>query len=154
MKKIFLLLALSATSFAQQPPCGLTTITETTPLLYPPIAKAAHVGGTVIFLVSFKQSGEVENIELLSGPKMLRAPASLYVNGLRVNAYGGPRTCPMVIRYVIQQDDADLRPVERTDYQHVIIYAKPLVICDPEMHIEKVRKRFWPISLHKPKQLD
>ena len=121
MKTIFLLLVLSATSFAQQPPCGLTSVKETAPLLYPPIAKAAHVGGTVIFLVAFKQSGEVENTEVLSGPKMLQAPASIYINGLRVNEYGGPRTCPMVVRYVIQQDDADLHPVKRPDYQHVII---------------------------------
>jgi hypothetical protein len=94
MKTIFLLLALSATSFAQQSPCGLTSIKETIPLLYPPIAKAAHVSGTMIFLVAFKQSGEVENVEVLSGPKMLQAPASLFVNGLRANEYGGPERVP------------------------------------------------------------
>jgi hypothetical protein len=154
MKTIFLLLALSATSFGQQSPCGLTSIKETAPLVYPPIAKAAHVTGTVIFLVSFERSGEVENVKVLSGPKLLQAPASLYVNGLRVNEYGGPRTCPMIVRYVIQQDDADLRPVERTDFQHIVIYEKPLVISDPVMYDEKVRKGFWPFSTHKPKQLD
>jgi hypothetical protein len=154
MNKICLLLALSATTFAQQPPCGLTSIKEAAPLLYPPIAKAAHLSGTMIFLVAFKRSGEVEKVEVLSGPKMLQAPASLYVNGLRANEYGGPRTCPMVVRYVIQQDDADLRPAERTDFQHVVIYAKPLVISDPEMYVEKAQKRLWPFSLHKPEHLD
>jgi hypothetical protein len=137
VKILLLLLSFSATYIAQQAPCGLTSIKETAPLLYPLIARAAHVGGTMIFLVSFKQSGEVENVEVLSGPKLLQTPASLYVNGLRADEYGGPRTCPMVVRYVIQQDDADLRPVERTDFQHVVIYAKPIVVSDPEMHIEK-----------------
>jgi hypothetical protein len=49
----------------------------------------------------------------------------------------------MVVNYVIQQDEAALRPVERKDIQHVTIYAKPIVISDPEMYVEKLRKRFW-----------
>jgi hypothetical protein len=154
MKMILLLLAFSATCFAQQEPCGLSSMTATVPLLYPSIAKAAQIQGTVIFMVSFRQSGEVQNVEVLSGPKLLQAPASLYVNGLRANEYGGPRTCPMIVRYAIQQDDADLRPVERTDCQHVVIYAKPIVLSDPEMYVEKARKGFWPFRMRRPKHLD
>jgi hypothetical protein len=154
MKIFFLLLALSATSIAQEAPCGLTSMNETTPLWYPPIAKAAHVGGMVIFLVAFKRSGEVDDVEVLSGPKLLQTPASLYVKGLRANEYGSPRTCPIVVNYVIQQDEAALRPVERKDIQHVTIYAKPIVISDPEIYVEKSRKRFWLFSRHEPKHLD
>jgi hypothetical protein len=97
----------------------------------------------VIFLVAFKRSGEVDGVEVLSGPKLLQTPASLYVKGLRANEYGGPRTCPIVVNYVIQQDEAALRPVERIDIQHVAIYAKPIVFSDPEIYVEKPRKRFW-----------
>jgi Gram-negative bacterial TonB protein C-terminal len=154
MKIFLLLLSLSATCIAQQAPCGLSSIKETTPLLYPPIAKAAHVEGMVIFLVAFKQSGEVEDVEVLSGPKLLQISATTYVKGLVANEYGGTRTCPMVVRYVIQQDEADLRPIERSDSQHITIYAKPTVISDPEVYVQKARKRFWPFSVHRPKHLD
>jgi hypothetical protein len=154
MKNFILLCLLSATCLAQEAPCGLTSMKETTPLWYPPIAKAAHVGGMVIFLVTFKRSGKVDDVEVLSGRKLLQTPASLYVKGLRANEYGGPRTCPIVVNYVIQQDEAALRPVERKDIQHVTIYAKSLVISDPEMDVEKPRKRFWPFSRHEPKHLD
>jgi len=142
MKTLLLLLSFSVTCLAQQSLCGLTSIKETAPLLYPPIAKAAHVEGMVILLVVFKRSGEVDDVEVLSGPKLLQIPASLYGKGLRANEYGGPRTCPMVVNYVIQKDEAALRPIERNDIQHVTIYAKPLVISDPPMYVEKAKKRF------------
>jgi hypothetical protein len=154
MKKIFLLLALSATTFAQHSPCGLTSITETTPLLYPPIAKAAHVGGTMIFPVSFKQSGAVENVEVLSGPKLLTIPATTYVRGLRANEYGGPRNCPIVVQYQIQPDGMETKPIEQKDIQHVTVFASPAIpiaISDPA---SKIIRRPWPFNLHKPKHLD
>jgi hypothetical protein len=97
MKNFVLLLLLSSTCLAQEAPCGLTSINATAPLLYPPIAKAAHVEGMVIFLVAFKLTGEVEDAKVLSGPNLLQIPASIYVKGLRANEYGGPRTCPMVV---------------------------------------------------------
>jgi hypothetical protein len=58
MKNFMLLLLLSATCLAQEAPCGLTSIKETTPLLYPHIARAAHIEGIVIFLVYSSAAGK------------------------------------------------------------------------------------------------
>jgi hypothetical protein len=146
MKNFILLCLLSSTCLAQEAPCGLTSINATAPLLYPPIAKAAHVEGMVIFLVTFKLSGEVEGVKVLSGPEMLKNSATTYTKGLRANEYGGPRTCPMVVKYVLQQDEADLRPIERSDIQHTTIYARLVVLSDPGAEIK--RKLFWPFSRH------
>lgn len=143
MNKIVLLLALSATTFAQQPPCGLTSIKETARLVYPPIAKAAHVSGTMIFLVSFKQSGEVENVEVLSGPKLLTIPATTYVEGLRANEYGGPRNCPIVINYLLEPTGIAPRPIEKSDLQHVTIYGGQAVLYGSNDPAGKRIKRFW-----------
>src|ERR1700722_12434509 len=143
MKKIILLLVLSATCFAQQPPCGLTSIKETTPLLYPPIAKAVHVTGTMIFLVSFKQSGEVEKVEVLSGPKLLTTPATTYVRGLHANEYGGTRTSPIVINYLLEPTGIDPRPIEKSDLQHVTIYGGQAVLHGTNNPAGKRIKRFW-----------
>ena len=154
MKNLILLLLLSSTCVAQEAPCGLTSIKETTSLWYPPIARAARVEGMVIFLVSFKLSGEVEDVQVLSGPKLLQTPATTYVKGLRANEYGGTRTCPIIVRYVLQPDGLEADRIDHIDIQHVTIYTKPIVISDPEMDIEKPKKRFWPFNTHKPKHLD
>jgi len=143
MKNFILLCLLSATCLAQEAPCGLRSVTDITPLLYPPIAKAAHMGGMVILMVSFMQSGEVQNVEILSGPKLLQESASSYAKGLRANVYGGTRTCPIVIDYTILSDGEDLRAIKKTDLQHVTVYAKTIPLSDPEMTVEKRRKRFW-----------
>ena len=74
-----LLLSVSGPCIAQQEPCGLSKMTETTAPFYPPIAKAARVEGTVILLVTFATSGEVEKIETVKAPKILEPPARTYV---------------------------------------------------------------------------
>jgi hypothetical protein len=51
---VFLLLLLSVACVAQQEPCGLRTMTETTAPVYPSIARAAHEEGNVTMLVNFK----------------------------------------------------------------------------------------------------
>jgi hypothetical protein len=89
MKILLMLLVFSVSCFAEEP-CGLRSMTDTTPLLYPPIARAAHVEGIVILMVAFKLNGEVQNIDVLSGHQLLRGSASAYVQGLRANQYGGP----------------------------------------------------------------
>jgi len=127
MKILLVLLILSASCFAEEP-CGLRSMVDTTPLLYPPIARAAHVEGVVILMVAFKLSGEVQNIEVLSGHQLLRGSATAYVQGLRANQYGGTRTCPVVIRYVLQPVDSAPRPIEKKDIQHVTIYANQMHI--------------------------
>lgn len=113
----------------QQEVCGLRAITETASLVYPPIARAAHVEGNVIMLVSFKMSGEVEDVHVLSGPKLLEVAATSYVKKLRANEYTGPRTCPMVVKFQILRPEDKTEPsVTRRDLQHVIITTYVLVL--------------------------
>jgi len=79
-------------------------------------------------MVAFKLSGEVQNIEVLSGHQLLRGSATAYVQGLRANQYGGTRTCPVVIRYVLQPIDSAPRTIEKKDIQHVTIYANQVPV--------------------------
>jgi hypothetical protein len=117
-----LLLSLSPIGIAQQESCGLRKMTETTTPLYPPIAKAAHVEGNVVMLVNFKTSGEVEKIDIVSGPEMLKIAATNYVQGWHANEYTGPRTCPIVISFRLhRQGDTTTAPVVRQDLQHVTL---------------------------------
>jgi len=44
--------------------------------VYPPVAKAAHVQGVVILRAVISKQGTIENLEVVSGPPMLRASAN------------------------------------------------------------------------------
>ena len=76
---LLLLLAIAPIACAQQNNCDLNTITDSTTPIYPSIAKAAHVTGMIIMIASFERSGEVQNVNVVSGPQMLRQPAVDYV---------------------------------------------------------------------------
>jgi hypothetical protein len=115
--------------FIQAQSCGgFSSITESVALVYSPIARAARVQGTVIMLTTFCTDGKVESSKVISGPVMLRRSAMDFVSGWKANAYSGPRTCPVVIRYFIAQPDYNGPSQRREDLQHVSIYAMPLIL--------------------------
>ena len=143
MKIILLLVGLSVTCLAQHEPCGLRSIADSTELTYPPLAKAAHVGGTVILMASFGKNGEVENVDVLSGPAILHASAKSYVEGFHANEYGGPRNCPIVIHYAQLSPAAETPRVSKVDLQHITIEAPFITLSDPAPTLGKLRKRFW-----------
>jgi protein TonB len=55
--------------------------------VYPPIAKAAHVSGAVVLHAIISKSGTIENLEVISGPEMLRNAATEAVRGWRYKPY-------------------------------------------------------------------
>lgn len=55
--------------------------------LYPPIAKAARVTGTVVIQATISKSGSVENLHVVSGPAMLRQAALDAVKTWRYRPY-------------------------------------------------------------------
>ena len=147
----FLFFTTASLLHAQSAPCGVTSISETSQLIYPPIARAAHVSGTVILLVRFGQDGAVMNGTVVSGPPMLRGSALDFVKGWRANGYTGPRECPIVVNFnVIEGDEPVCSPQEagppkfsRSDLQHVSLSTHSLWICDPAATITKTRKRWF-----------
>jgi TonB family protein len=48
---------------------------HSTPPVYPAIAKAAHIQGTVVFAVLLSSAGRVESLHVVSGPAMLQQAA-------------------------------------------------------------------------------
>jgi Gram-negative bacterial TonB protein C-terminal len=97
-------------------------MTETTKPFYPPIARAAHVEGVVVMLVTFKLNGEADKIDVVNGPKMLQTAASNYVQGWRANEFTGPRTCPIAITFhLLREKDQAVPGFVRTDVQHVTL---------------------------------
>lgn len=124
-------IALSA-AYAQSASCGLTSIQESTPLSYPPIARAAHVSGTVVLLATFDLTGKVTSVRPVSGPLMLQGSAIDYIRHWQANASTGPRECPIAVTFRMvgvaaecgSKDDhsnISLDSFQRLDLQHVVI---------------------------------
>jgi len=149
MKTALLFLALCTTAaFAQPNTCGgLTSVTDGQQPVYPPIARAAHVSGIVIMLVSFKTTGEADTAQIVSGPMMLRQVATEYVKTWKANTYSGPRMCPIVITYQLTEGSCEDHArkndsFQREDVQHLTVYSEAGMICDPAATITKRRHRF------------
>ena len=64
------------------PPIQIASILQASKLVtritpsYPPLAKSAHVQGTVRLKVIVGTNGTVQNLEVLSGPPLLRSAAT------------------------------------------------------------------------------
>jgi hypothetical protein len=80
-------------------PCGLASVTPGVELVYPPIAKAAHVQGTVILMTRFNTDGNVDATRTLSGPAMLEKAATDFVIHLRADVFTGPRECAVALTF-------------------------------------------------------
>ncbi len=60
---------------------------DKTPLVYPPIAKAARVQGTVVLKATISKTGTVETVSVVSGPAMLQQAALDAVKTYRYKPY-------------------------------------------------------------------
>jgi periplasmic protein TonB len=55
--------------------------------VYPPIAKAARVSGTVVLQATISKTGTIENLRVISGPAMLQQAAKDAVAQWRYRPY-------------------------------------------------------------------
>ena len=62
-------------------------LTQKTQPIYPPIAKAARVSGTVVLKAILSKTGEVECLQIISGPAMLLQAAYDAVKAWRYRPY-------------------------------------------------------------------
>jgi TonB family protein len=116
-------------AYAQPAPCGLTSIQESTQLNYPPIAKAAHVEGSVVLLATFDRDGTVSRVKIVSAPllldQLMGRVAADFVRGWKANAFSGPRECPISISFSIGPDnDHPKTSLTRSDLQHIRITSE------------------------------
>ena len=55
--------------------------------IYPPIAKTAHVSGTVVLQATISKTGSIDGLHVVSGPDMLRQAALDAVRNWRYKPY-------------------------------------------------------------------
>jgi len=131
-------------------PCALTSVHDTVVLSYPPIARAAHVEGSVEILATFAANGDVTNVQPISGPAMLQKPSGNYVQGWKTNASEASRDCVVTVTYhLVDPTFSDgctaiypPRQIARFDIQHVAITDAAGGECDPMVVISVVLHHF------------
>jgi hypothetical protein len=92
--------------------CTITSKRDTDTLVYPPIAKAAHLQGVVILRVNFSTTGSVSSVESISGPQMLVDSTSERLKAwqLHTNAIGDqPCQSLVVVKYRVLPESYDLQ---------------------------------------------
>jgi TonB family protein len=156
MKKLavcLLLIEASAATRAQDPPSDNAPqeehrITKLPPPSYPAMARAARVWGPVELNITIRQDGTVDSVEVISGPPMLRAGAVESAKQTQFECVGcsaDSRQFRMVIGYELtepQCEEADKSyPRVSQSVGTITITGQPVIICDPEATVEKVRAR-------------
>jgi hypothetical protein len=138
---LVLLTSLVSKSQAIEAPCGLSSMIETTAPTYLPLGRAARIQGVVVLMAEFGIDGAITSLQVVSGPVMLQSGAVDFVKGWRANQYTGPRTCPLVVAYVLGSDTQTLGL--RSDPQHYTVTGSlPPCLCDPGAELRPKRKRF------------
>jgi hypothetical protein len=133
-------------------------IADLSPLSYPPLARAAHVGGDVVVLVNLRSDGFVDSATVLSGPQMLRQMAleSALKTKLKCDGCASfPATSQIVYRFELgeaiycsqsvepSKAEKPERPYPQVTYKSnvVNVYDRPFGTCDYAADIETTRTR-------------
>jgi hypothetical protein len=126
--------------------CTITEKRDTDALVYPPIARVAHVDGIVIQRINFTSAGKVLSVESISGPQMLATSTARQLKTWHLQTDAtGDQDCQslILVRYRIYLDD----PPPTEEHQstpgmfQISIDGLSLVISDPAATITK-RRRF------------
>jgi hypothetical protein len=110
--------------------CSLTGKAGSDTLLYPPIARAAHISGTVIGRLHFSTSGKVEEFEVISGPIMLSRAVADQVKSWTVQTDSkGEQPCQSLfaVNFTIG-DEAPIPSDSRPSLFRVSVHAEQLVL--------------------------
>ena len=110
--------------------CRTTKLDVSDQLQYPPIAKAAHVSGTVIARVQHQLTGAVSYIEIVSGPPLLgRLLTSQLEHWRFVSSGDGNDPCQtLLIAEFTLGDGSPSVTASPPDIIRVAVHAVPAVI--------------------------
>jgi hypothetical protein len=114
-------------------------------LVYPPIAKAAHVSGKVVMLLSFAHDGAVAKVKVLYGPEMLRASSVSFAKSFQADASTGSRECPYSVNYALGYEGKGCEVQAKLDdssTSHTFVCVESLILSDPAVTITRRRRRF------------
>lgn len=134
-------LTASMSGLYAQDSCAFHGIKSSSTLVYPPLALAAHVEGTVTLLTVFDPDGKNADVKTIEGPVMLRDAAIHYVSSWIVNEGTSQQACAITIAFRLRSDptcdekatsslSGTTSSVSMTDLQHFTVTSGPVGYCE------------------------
>jgi hypothetical protein len=116
-------------------------------ILYPPIARAARVSGTVLARIVYTAQGDVTDVTSISGSPMLATSVREQLKSwhLKTNASGNDLCESLaIIDFRVVTDDKPAGPPPQPTSGSIMrlsIEIQPLILSDPAAEITKRRRR-------------
>jgi hypothetical protein len=133
-----LLVTISAVAHAEVRWCSISSLGPGQNLIYPPIARAARVGGHVMERVIFTPGGGATSFEFISGPKMLSAALEEQMRRWTISTNAvGPDTCITlaVADFMLDENSGDSseKPIDISipSILQLHVSTTPVCLCDP-----------------------
>ena len=118
--------------------CSISSLGPGQNLIYPPIARAARVGGHVMERVIFTPGGGATSFEFISGPKMLSAALEEQMRRwtISTNAVGPDRCMTLAVAdFMLDENsgDSSAKPIDILIPSILQLYVSttPVCLCDP-----------------------
>jgi Gram-negative bacterial TonB protein C-terminal len=127
--------------------CPLDGMAESKPLIYPAMARAAHVEGDISARVAFDGKGKVTGIDHLLGPEMLKRPTEDYLRSWQlksVPSYMSSCHTTVLIEYRLTAATeivASDSHVFKADPTHILVEDHPVMTVDPVVEITKTKRK-------------
>ena len=132
--------------------CDVTGHRDSDKILYPPIARAASISGTVLLRITYTPQGDVKDVINISGPRLLAIPVATQLTTWRfkTNASGDElcQSLAIIDFRIASPDSAPARPpqsVPRSIFR-VSVVTEPIIlytISDPSPKKITRRRRFF-----------
>jgi TonB family protein len=133
---------------ASQPEVVLVKLS---PLVYPPLARQAHIAGDVSIRLSIRQDGSVESAEVIGGHPMLAQAALESAQKSQFECRGCNATASYTLTYTFSIDaecrlgpncENLQRPPRLAELRdHIELTVDPVCTCDPVATITKIKVR-------------
>ena len=123
--------------------CSGSKLAEADQLLYPPIARAAHIGGIVIARIQYRPGGSVVGADIVSGYPMLATALRAQVAQWHIStSTAGDALCQtLLIANFTYGDQKALVATAPVDFLRLSVHAEELFIIDEAATLGR-RRRF------------
>jgi hypothetical protein len=147
---LFLVILLAAVCRGEARWCDITGDGGNDKVLYPPIARAAHVSGTVLARITYTPQGDIKEVISISGPPLLAKFTAAQIRDwhMKTNAVGGDLCQSLAIVQFRLSDNLALQVqheqlVSGSIMRLFIDAQMPPCLCDPEPTLAKKRRSFF-----------
>jgi outer membrane biosynthesis protein TonB len=106
---ICVIAAIGSSCSAETRWCSISGKAKSNSIFYPPIARAAHISGTVVSRMTFAPSGDVIEMETVFGPPLLATSANAQMKSwtVQTNAAGAePCQSLIILNFAIGETES------------------------------------------------